>query len=171
MLPFCNRLGDSIAKKRRRVPEVTGPSERPTVILTEPKRGLGPHYHAEAAVNWCSFAHAYCGSPVDIEDFLILKECIQATRSLRCNENIHMTKRDKDSNVVITNKSDCVSKMHFILQDSFKFENLGPTFETENTAKIEAHVQRQLLQLKTEGLLPFKIYNRIRATCLQRPRM
>ena len=37
-------------------------------------------------------AHAYCGDPIDINDFLILKECIQATRSLRCNEIIHVTK-------------------------------------------------------------------------------
>ena len=51
-------------------------------------------------------AHAYCGNPVDIGDFLILKECIQATRSLRCNENIHVTKPDKGSGVVIMNKSD-----------------------------------------------------------------
>ena len=43
------------------------------------------------------------------------------------------------------NKSDYISKMHFILQDSSKFENLGPSSETDNTAKIEAHIQRRLL--------------------------
>ena len=109
-------------------------------------------------------AGAYCGNPVDIGDFLILKECIQASISLRCNENIHITKPDKGSGVVIMNKSYYISKMHFILQDSSKFENLGPSSKTGNTAKIEVHIQRRLLQLKKEGLLPFKIYSGIRPT-------
>ena len=116
-------------------------------------------------------AHAYCGNPIDIGDFLILKECIQATRSLRCNENIHVTTPDKDSGVVIMNKSDYISKMDFILQDNSKFENLGPSSEFDNTAKIEAHIQRRLLQLKKEGLLPSDIYRRIRPTGSQRPQM
>ena len=38
------------------------------------------------------------------------------------------------------NKSNHISKMHFILQDSSKFENLEPFFETDNTEKIEAHI-------------------------------
>ena len=41
----------------------------------------------------------------------------------------------------------------------------------DNTAKIEAHIQRRLLQLKKEGLLPSNIYSRIRPTGSQRPRM
>ena len=53
-------------------------------------------------------AHAYCDNPIDMSDFLILKKCIQATRSLRCNENIHVTKPDKGSVVVIMNKSDYI---------------------------------------------------------------
>ena len=61
--------------------------------------------------------------------------------------------------------------MHFILQDSSTFENLGPSFETDSTAKIEAHIQRRLLQLKKDGFLPSKIYNSIRPTGSQRPRM
>ena len=87
-------------------------------------------------------AHVFCGNPVDIGDFLILKECIQASRSLRCNENIHVTKPDKGSGVVIMNKSDYTSKMDFIWQDNSKFENLGPSSEFDNTAKIEAYIQR-----------------------------
>ena len=69
------------------------------------------------------------------------------------------------------NKSDYISKMHFILQDNSKFENLGPSSEFDNTAKIEAHIQRRLLQLKKESLLLSKIYGRIRPTGSQRPRM
>ena len=61
--------------------------------------------------------------------------------------------------------------MNFILQDNSKFENLGPSSEFDNTAKIEAHIQRRLLQLKKEGLLPSMIYSRIRPTGSQRPQM
>ena len=117
------------------------------------------------------FAYAYCSNPIDIGNFHILKECIQATRSLRCNENIHVTKPDKGSGVVIINKSDYISKMIFILQDNSKFENFGLSSEFDNTAKIEAHIQRRLLQLKKKGLLPSKIYSRIRPTGSQRPRI
>ena len=88
-------------------------------------------------------AHAYCGNAVDIGDFLIIKYYILESRSIRCNENIRVAKPDKDSGVVIMNKSDYISKMHFILQDSFKFENLGPSSKIDNTAKIEAHIEKR----------------------------
>ena len=68
------------------------------------------------------------------------------------------------------NNSDYISKMYFILQDNSKFEHLGPSFEFDNTAKIEAYTQRRLLRLKKEGLLLSKIYRRIRPTG-SRPRM
>ena len=55
------------------------------------------------------------------------------------------------------NKSDYISKAHFVLQDSSKFKNLGSSSKTDNTAKIEAHFQGWLLQLKKNGLLPSKI--------------
>ena len=80
-------------------------------------------------------AHAYCGKPVDIGNFPIVKEYIQAGKSLRCNENIHIITPDKESGVAIINKSNNISKMHFILQDSSKFENFGPSSKTDNTAK------------------------------------
>ena len=113
--------------------------------------------------------HAYCGNPIDMGDFLILKECIQATRSLRYNENIHVTKPDKGSGVVLMNKSDYISKMHFVLQDNSEFENLGPSSEFDNTGNVEALIQRRLLQLMKEGLLPSQIYSMIRPTSSQRP--
>ena len=42
-----------MAKKCRGVPGVTGTLGKPTDISTQPKRGLGPHHHVEAAVDWC----------------------------------------------------------------------------------------------------------------------
>ena len=68
-------------------------------------------------------------------------------------------------------RSDYVSKMNCILQDKLKFENLGPANEFDNTAKTEGKIQKRLLQLKKDDLLPAKIYNSIRPTGSQRPRM
>ena len=71
------------------------------------------------------FAHACCGNPINISDFLILKECIQACRSLRCNKNIHVTKPDKDSGVAILNKSDYISKMYFFCKTTLNLKILA----------------------------------------------
>ena len=38
----------------RGVPGVTGTLGKANNHLTQPKRGWGPHYHVEAAVDWCS---------------------------------------------------------------------------------------------------------------------
>ena len=38
----------------RGVPGKLGPSGWPTAILTQSKRGWGPHHHVEVAVDWCS---------------------------------------------------------------------------------------------------------------------
>ena len=52
----------------------------------------------------CDLEHACCGNLVDIGDLLIIKECIPASRSLRCNKNIHITKPGNGSGVVVMNK-------------------------------------------------------------------
>ena len=68
-------------------------------------------------------------------------------------------------------KSYDISETQFILQGSSKFKNLGPFSETDNTSKIEAHIQRRILQLKKDDLHLSKIYNSIRPTGSQRPRI
>ena len=50
-------------------------------------------------------AHAYC-IPVNVGDFLDLKECNQAFRPLRRSNNIHMAKPDKSFGVVIMLKNE-----------------------------------------------------------------
>ena len=39
--------------------------------------------------------HAYCDSPIDWGDFLMTKECFQAIKALRSNDDIYITKPDK----------------------------------------------------------------------------
>ena len=51
------------------------------------------------------------------------------------------------------------------------FVCLGPVEENNNTAKLETKLQKRLLQLKKDGQLTPLIYNNIRTTGSQRPRM
>ena len=65
------------------------------------------------------------------------KEHFQATKSLRSNEQILITKPDKGSGVVILNKSNYIQKMGNILDDKTKFFNMGSVDQHDNTAKNE----------------------------------
>ena len=116
-------------------------------------------------------AHAYCGSSIDLGDFLMTKECFQAIKSLRTNEEILIIKLDKGGGVVILNKNDYNDKMKTILNDTTKFLDLGPVTNKDNTAKIESRIQRQLLQVRKECLISKQVYEAIRPTGSQRPRM
>ena len=92
-------------------------------------------------------------------------------KSLRSNKDILITKPDKGSGVVILNSTDYIAKMETILCDSNKFICLGPVEENDNTAKLETKLQRRLLQLKKDDQITPSIYNDIRPTGSQRPRM
>ena len=116
-------------------------------------------------------AHAYCDTPVDVGDFSMNKESLQAIKSLRSNQDILITKPDKGSGVVIINKKDYVSKMESILNDQSKLCRLGPAPDNDNTVKIESKIQRRLLQMHKDDLLPTGVYEVIRPTGSQRPRM
>ena len=116
-------------------------------------------------------AHAYCGTPVDLGDFSMHKEHFQAIKSLRSNEQILITKPDKGSGVVILNKSDYIQKMGNILNDKTKFLNMGSVDQHDNTAKTEQKLQKRLLDLVNQKILTRDIYDRIRPTGSQRPRM
>ena len=116
-------------------------------------------------------AHAYCGTPVDLGDFNMHKEHFQAIKSLRCNEQILITKPDKGSGVVILNKSDYIKKMGSILEDKTKFLNMGGVHLHDNTAKNEQKLQKRLLDLANQNILARDVYDRVRPTGSQRPRM
>ena len=61
--------------------------------------------------------------------------------------------------------------MKTILNDTTKFLDLGPVTNNDNTAKIESRIQRRLLQLRKEYLISKQVYEAIRPTGSQRPRM
>jgi len=81
------------------------------------------------------------------------KECFQAIKSLRMNEEIVITEPDKGAGVGILNKNEYNDKMKTILNDTTKFLDLGPATNNDNTAKIETLIQRRLLQLSNEKLI------------------
>ena len=97
--------------------------------------------------------------------------CLQAIKSLRSNKAILITKADKGSGVVILNKSDYVNKMECILSDISKFKFLGPVSKFDKNGKNEAKLQRHLLKLVKADELPQNVYQFIRPTGSQRPRM
>ena len=61
--------------------------------------------------------------------------------------------------------------MNKILDDQSKFRTLGPVSSNDNTASIESRLQKRLLDLVKADLMPKWIYDAIRPTGSQRPRM
>ena len=116
-------------------------------------------------------AHLYSDSTIDSRDFTMHKECFRAINRLRKNDDIIVTKPDKGSGVVLLNKSDYVDKMNKILDDQSKFRRLGPVSSNDNTAIIESRLQKRLLDLVKADHMPKWIYDAIRPTGSQRPRM
>ena len=107
----------------------------------------------------------------DSRDFTMHKECFRAINWLRKNDDIIITKPDKGSGVVLLNKSDYVDKMNDILNDQSKFKRLGTVSSNDNTASIVSRLQKRLLDLVKADLMPKWIYDAIRPTGSQRPRM
>ena len=92
-------------------------------------------------------AHLYCGSTIDSRDFTMHEECFHAINRLQKNDDIIITKPDKDSGIVLLNKSD-VDKMSEILDDQSKFKRLAPV------SSIESRLQKRLLVLVKADLMP-----------------
>ena len=120
---------------------------------------------------FADFAHLYCDSTIDSRDFTMHKECFRAINSLRKNDDIIITEPDKGSGVVLLKKSDYVDKINKILDDQSKFKRLGPVSRNDNTASIESRLQKRLLDVVKANLMPKWIYDAIRPTGSQRPRM
>ena len=66
------------------------------------------------------------------------RECLDAIKSVRSNDKIRITKPDKDSGVVILNKSDYIIKTNLILDDVGKFQQINSVGANDNTAKIKS---------------------------------
>ena len=132
---------------------------------------MGQLFHLSSKLKKClsalkaklnHLAHAFCGTQIDL---------IHLIKSLRSNDEIIITKPDKGQGVVILNKSDYITNMNLILDDASKFQLLGPVGTNDNTAKIEAKIQRRLLQLSNGGVMLESVYKEIHPTGSLRSRL
>ena len=98
------------------------------------------------------------------------RECFQAIKSICNNRDIIITTAEKSNTVVIFDKFDYITKMNVSL-DSQKFQKIGPVNKNDNTERIEGSIQRRLLALTKENMLAKSVYEQIRPSGSQRPRM
>ena len=119
----------------------------------------------------CDMAHAFSGTPVDSKDFVFHREHFNTIKTLRANRNLIITKPDKGSGVVILDKCDYIAKMNAILQDTQKFQVLGPVDDHDHTSRNEAKLQRYLLDLKKQNYISQATYDDVRPSGSSRPRM
>ena len=69
------------------------------------------------------------------------------------------------------NKGDYIKKMGCILDDETKCLNTGGIDLHDNTAKNEQKLQKRLLYLVYQNILARDVYDKVRPTGSQRPRM
>ena len=134
-------------------------------------RALPENEQSSLKARLTDLAHLYCGEEINSRDFAFHGECFRALNSLHSNENIVITKPDKGSGVVIPNKNDFIDKMQVILDDPSKFVKLGPASSNDKIANIESKLLKRLLELFKEDSIPKSLYQNIRPTGSQRPRM
>ena len=72
---------------------------------------------------------------------------------------------DEDfSDVDIFNKSDYIAKMESILYDGTKFKILAPASSNDSTSRLETRLQRRLLNIHKDDILPPNVYEANRPT-------
>lgn len=129
-----------------------------------------PTYNALKA-KFLHLAHSISGAEIAQNDIASFREHFRVIKGLRNNKDIILTKPDKGSGVVILNKSDYIHKMSLILKDTNTFVALGPALSHDKTNRNEAKLQKYLLSLVKSNNLPREVYNTIRPTGSQRPRL
>ena len=116
-------------------------------------------------------AHSYCGTPVNQTDWKKIRKCRDALRKLRSEESIVILKPDKGSGVVVMDKTEYVQKMSVILDDTTKFEMVGPVDLHDNTDKIETDLRKFLASLASKKQISKEIHELIQPVGSQRPRL
>ena len=91
------------------------------------------------------------------------KSDINVLKNFASNKDIIVTKPDKGRGVVILDKFDYISSMSKIISNSTKFIEINESW-TKYSLKIEDKINRFLLKLKNQSLIPDEIYNKLRAT-------
>ena len=93
-------------------------------------------------------ADTYCGSNIDKSDFYWHHEHLNAVKPLQNNNNIILSKPNKDTGVVILNKQD-YNKMVVILHNTAKFTILA-SVDFDKTTLKQQQMQSELLRFYNE---------------------
>jgi len=130
---------------------------------------LSPHTSKSKVKRYSDLANSFCGTPVDLSDLTMHKKCF-AVRNHSAIIKATITKADRNSAVVILNKSNYIAKMDAILKDNSKFCEIDLVETKDNTTTIEEIIQRRFLELKKGNVLAEPIYKTIRHSGSQIPK-
>ena len=103
----------------------------------------------------------------------ILRDQFKTLKTLASNKELYITKFDKGNGVCVANRSDYVSKMNDILNDSTKFSKFKSSSRSQKDTFIlaEDRLNRQLLKLHNDGKISKDLYTKMRSTGSQPARL
>ena len=91
-------------------------------------------------------AHVFIDTTVDSRGFLWQRNHFKVAYDLKHNSDILLTKPDKGAGFVILSRTDYITKMATILNDTTKFLKLGD-LSLDDTHKLEINLQKRFLEL------------------------
>jgi hypothetical protein len=143
------------------------------VLMTQlqHQESVSPTKKQELHARLIDIAHSYCGTPISSPDWRMLRKCREALGDLKAEESIVILKPDKGSGVVVMDRIEYNMKMTTILNDTTKFERLGPVERHDNTAKVEMDLRGFLVTLVKNKQLPKDVQDDVRPVGSQRPRL
>ena len=124
-----------------------------------------------AAIQRLLSVNAYCSIKQDKASFPLGREHLEAISELKTNKEIVITRPDKGAGVVLMNTVNYVDKMMDILNDTSKFELIGPCDTHDKTAWNEKALQAVLYRQLKDNKLGEDVYKRVRPLGSVRPRM
>ena len=118
-----------------------------------------------------TLATDYADTRNDARFFSFQREHMHELRELRKRTDIVITRPDKGRATVILDKSDYLEKMATILDDTSKFEKLGPASDNDNTQKVEKTLCAFLQKLVERGHLSAEVFDAVKPSGSVRPRL
>ena len=116
--------------------------------------------------------YAYVGSEIGKHDIPLLKDHVNASRALRDNKQILVTKPDKGTGTVVIDRASYYSRIEAeILSDRTKFIRRGTVNMSSVIDIIEGTVKNQLKALLVEKHISEDIHDQLRPRGTQIPRL
>ena len=115
-------------------------------------------------------ANEFINTLVNSIGFLWQKNHFEVAKCLKRNSNILFTRPDKGAGVVILNRSDYITKMATILDDTTKFLKIGH-LSFDNTNKLKIKLQKRFLEFFKKKFISCKVYELIHPIGSQRLRI